>query len=277
VIVTRSGHRVPVNVRVSRIELEEGDTALWWRLLRAPLQPATAEPPSDSAAFELAAWMAHAAQELSGEPTPTELLNRAAHLAQASLPAANAVGIAYQRPGHRFEIMAVTGPLARLADDIQYRLDEGPCVDAARLQHAVVTGDVTADPRWPRLAGVIDKTGIRSVLACYLTTPQGRVGALNLYSVRGHAFDAGSQIVAEALAVHAGLALGATEQETTLRQAMGTREMIGQAVGILVERYKVTPTQAFSLLVRASQHRNIKLRDVAATLIETGEDPQPGP
>jgi AmiR/NasT family two-component response regulator len=92
-----------------------------------------------------------------------------------------------------------------------------------------------------------------------------------------NAFDAGAQIVAEALAVHAGLALGATEQETTLRQAMGTRETIGQAVGILVERYKVTPTQGFALLVRTSQHRNIKLRDVATKLIETGEDPQLDP
>jgi AmiR/NasT family two-component response regulator len=57
---------------------------------------------------------------------------------------------------------------------------------------------------------------------------------------------------------------------------MATRETIGQAVGILVERYKVTPTQAFALLVRSSQHRNIKLRDVAAQLVETGVDPQPG-
>ena len=173
--------------------------------------------------------------------------------------------------------MAVTGPIARLADEFQYRLDEGPCLDAARTQHAVVTGDVLNDYRWPRLADMMRETPVRSVLACYLTTPQGRAGALNVYSVRVNAFDAGAQVVAEALAVHAGLALGATEQEATLRQAMGTRETIGQAVGILVERYKVTPTQAFALLVRTSQHRNIKLRDVATRLIETGEDPQLDP
>ena len=277
VLVTRSGRRTPVDVQVSRIYLEDGVTALWWRLLPAPPPPATIEPPSDPSAFQLAAWIAHAAQELSGEPTPTELLNRAAHLVQASLPAAHAVGIAYRRPGHRFEIMAATGPLARLADEIQYRLNEGPCVDAALMQHAVVTGDVSTDPRWPRLAQMIRETPVRSVLACYLTTPQGRAGALNLYSTTANAFDAGTQVVAEALAVHAGLALGATEQENTLRQAMGTREQIGQAVGILVERYKVTPSQAFALLVRASQHRNVKLRDVAMHLIETGEDPLPEP
>jgi hypothetical protein len=277
VLVTGTGRRVPVNVRVSRICLEDGDTALWWQLLATPQPVSTIEPPTDPAAFQLAAWLAHAAQEMAGEPTPTELLDRAVHLTQASLPAAEAVGIAYQRPGHRFEIMAVTGPLARLADEIQYRLDEGPCVDAARVQHAVVTGDVITDPRWPRLAELIRETPVRSVLACYLTTPQGRAGALNLYSGVENAFDAGTQIVAEALAVHAGLALGAIEQENTLRQAMGTRETIGQAVGILVERYKVTPTQAFALLVRTSQHRNTKLRDVAARLIETGEDPPQGP
>jgi hypothetical protein len=277
VLTTGSGHRVPVTARVSLIALEDGTNALWWRLLPLPRHTTADQPPPDSSGFELAAWMAHAAQQLASEPTPTELLNRAAHLAQASLRGADAVGIAYQRPGHRLEIMAVTGPLARLADEIQYRLNEGPCVDAARLKHAVVTDDVTVDPRWPRLAALITETGVRSVLACHLTTPQGRVGALNIYSTKTHAFDAGAQIVAEALAVHAGLALGATEQETTLRQAMGTREMIGQAVGILVERYKVTPTQAFALLVRTSQHRNTKLRDVAAELIETGEDPRPGP
>lgn len=276
VLVTRSGRRVPVDVHVSRIFLEDGDVALWWRLLPAA-KPPTIEPPSDPSAFQLAAWMAHAAQELSGEPTPTELLNRAVHLVQASLPAAGGVAIAYQRPGHRFEIMAVTGPLARLADELQYRLNEGPCLDAAGMQHAVVTGDVTNDYRWPQLAEMMRETPVRSILACYLTTPQGRTGALNLYSSTINAFDAGAQVVAEALAVHAGLALGATEQEATLRQAMGTRETIGQAVGILVERYKVTPTQAFALLVRTSQHRNIKLRDVATRLIETGEDPQLGP
>lgn len=259
---------------MTRIAVGVGDTALWWRLLPAQDPVPTIEPPSDPSAFQLAAWLAHAAQELSGEPTPTELLNRAVHLTQASLPAADAVGIAYQRPGHRFEVMVETGPLARLADEIQYRLDEGPCVDAARARHAVVTGDVTADPRWPRLAELMRQSGVRSVLACNLTTPQGRIAGLNLYSTATDAFDAGAQVVAEALAVHAGLALGAVEQEVTLRQAMGTRETIGQAVGILVERYKVTPTQAFALLVRTSQHRNIKLREVATRLIETGEDPQ---
>jgi len=277
VLATRGGHRVPVSVRVSPIALEDGTTALWWRLLPLPRNTTIDQPPAETSGYQLAAWMAHAAQELAGEPTPTELLNRAAHLAQASLREAHAVGIAYQRPGHRLEIMAVTGPLARLADEIQYRLNEGPCVDAARMKQAVVTDDVTVDRRWPRLAAMITETGVRSILACHLTTPQGRVGALNIYSTKTHAFDSGAQIVAEALSVHAGLALGATEQETTLRQAMGTREMIGQAVGILVERYKVTPTQAFSLLVRTSQHRNTKLRDVAAELIETGEDPRPGP
>ena len=268
----------PVAVTVSTIELGDGAPALWWQL-----EPEAAPEPSHQREITqvlrplatLSELIARSAGELANHPAPEEVLRRAVTLALSSVPGAEAVGVAYQRTPGTFEIVDVSGPVARRADELQYSLDEGPCVDAARQRETIYSPDVVHDERWPRLASSIGEIGVRSVLASHLATPQGRVAALNIYSTVPDAFPPSARLVARAFAAHAGIALGAVEQEHTLRQAMATREMIGQAVGILVERLKVTPGRAFAILVHVSQTHNIKLRDIAQRLVETGETPQP--
>ncbi|WP_142063664.1 ANTAR domain-containing protein [Pseudonocardia kunmingensis] len=97
------------------------------------------------------------------------------------------------------------------------------------------------------------------------------LGALNLYSDRVDAFDDESEHVGLLLASHAAVAMAGAQQQENLRAAIATRDLIGQAKGILMERYKVSEDQAFAILVRASQNANRKLRDVAEQLGSSGE------
>jgi GAF domain-containing protein len=128
------------------------------------------------------------------------------------------------------------------------------------------------EQRWPRFARRAAGLGVGSLLAVPLTTPRGTIGALNLYAARPGAFDDDDELTAVAYATHAAIALANAELESNLRTGLATREEIGRAVGILMERHRITASAAFDMLVVASQHSHRKLRDVAAWMNETGED-----
>lgn len=97
------------------------------------------------------------------------------------------------------------------------------------------------------------------------------MGTLSLYACGPAAFDLGSERAAAVLATHAALALSSHRVAANLGQALESRDVIGQGVGILMERHKVTPGAAFEMLASVSQHHNVKLRFVAAHLVDTGE------
>jgi GAF domain-containing protein len=173
-------------------------------------------------------------------------------------------------------------PLVVEVDALQHRTGEGPCLDALSSASAVYAEDLGDDPRWPNFGPEAEGQGIRSLLAVPLEL-SGAPGALNLYARYPRAFgviDRGRGLL---LAAMAGLAFGAArsheEEErksAQLHSALATREMIGQAQGILMERERISPDQAFDILRRASQHLNLKLRDVAQALVDTGERPDTG-
>ena len=129
---------------------------------------------------------------------------------------------------------------------------------------------MTAETSWPRFAAAASELGLRSLLACQLATARDRLGALNLYSTQPRAFDENSEILARAYATHVGVALASAEREANLRQALASREAIGQAIGILIERHKLTASQAFDLMVHISQRTHVRLRDIADELVRTG-------
>ena len=138
--------------------------------------------------------------------------------------------------------------------------------------------DLADDPRWARFGPAAVEVGIRSVLAYRLSDRP--ISALNLYARMPAAFVATDRAKGLSFATLAGLALGAAEERAVderrfanLHEALRTRELIGQALGILIERERITADQAFEVLRRACQHLNIKLRDVARNLVETGETP----
>jgi GAF domain-containing protein len=163
------------------------------------------------------------------------------------------------------------------ADQLQYELGQGPCLDAVWEQDVFHIEDLTTERRygdWSRR--VVAEAGIRSSLSLQLfTDPEGVVslGALNLYSPRPRSFDADTRGEAVAFAAHAAIALQSAQAGAHLRSGLVTRTVIGQADGILMERLKITADRAFGVLSRLSPESNVKLRDVARHLVETGEIP----
>ena len=148
-----------------------------------------------------------------------------------------------------------------------------------RVRELVPQRDVTADPRWPRWGPEAGRLGLRSVLAVRLATPgQDTQGALNFYSPDVGAFAESETVdLAQVYAVHAANALSSAHLATGLQTALTSRHTIGLAQGILMERYGLDQHHSFELLRRTSSVHNVKLRDVAAAVVETGVLPGPRP
>jgi GAF domain-containing protein len=184
---------------------------------------------------------------------------------------------------------ASTGVLAERMDALQYRQGQGPCPDAAAAEEwtAIVVHDLPDDPRWPEIGAEDAASQARSVLSISLFAGPGSgaggveqaVGSLNLYAAAAGMCGESERDTALLLGLYAALALAATEavgdageRIDQLQEAMATRNVIGQAQGILMERHKFTAGQAFDRLRAASMNLNRKLREVAKDLIETGEE-----
>jgi GAF domain-containing protein len=176
-----------------------------------------------------------------------------------------------------------TDPLVEEIDTLQRESGQGPCLDAISQRVMVYGDDLHSDERWPSFGPAADERGIRSVLALPLTA-SGTMGAVNLYAQYPAAFgvvDRAKGVILASLASVALTAAHSLEDEErrieNLHSALSSREVIGQAQGILMERERIAADQAFDVLRRASQYLNIKLREVAQTLVDTGERPETGP
>lgn len=130
--------------------------------------------------------------------------------------------------------------------------------------------DIREEDRWPRFAGRAADLGVRSMLSFQLFVTGSTMGALNLYSSRPGAFGEESESVGLVFASHAAVALVSAQHEEHLRAALASRDLIGQAKGILMNQFRITADQAFQVLVRASSHTNRKLVDIAEELCATG-------
>jgi GAF domain-containing protein len=223
--------------------------------------------------LELAQMFADIAHELAAAPTLDATLEHVVALAVTAVPGADMAGISWLHHDQTIETPACSDPLVVQCDAAQYEFGEGPCVDAAWDGEFYVVDDMTTERRWPKFAARAAELGIKSMLACQLSAPQKTVGALNLYALEPRAFDLESQQIATVYAAHASIALANRRLQADLKRAFESRGVIGQAVGILVERRRITPEEAFNLLVRASQTRHVKLRELAAYVVETGVDP----
>jgi GAF domain-containing protein len=175
-----------------------------------------------------------------------------------------------------------TDPIVAVVDSLQQGTGEGPCLDAIAHRLMFYADDLSRDLRWLHFAPQAAEAGIRSVLALPLSV-DAQLGALNLYARYPSAFGVMDRARATILASLASLALSAAHshedeerRKLNLQAALATRETIGEALGILMERERITSNQAFDILRRASQHLHIKLREVAQNLIDTGEDPDTG-
>ncbi|GAA1426348.1 hypothetical protein GCM10009616_00650 [Microlunatus lacustris] len=223
---------------------------------------------------ELARAMAEAALLLN-EPSEDmdTVLSRLIEAALQTVPDVDLVSISVASRD-AVSTKAATDPLARTVDQLQYDLQEGPCIDALLdpAESEVVVDDLTADQRWPRYAPAAASHGLRSQMGIAIYREGHSVGGLNLYAARPHAFDDETRAAAEIFAVHAAVALDKARTVTSLTAALESRQIIGQAVGIVMHTYTVSESAAFHYLTRVSQTTNIKLRDVAARMVAIAND-----
>ena len=206
-------------------------------------------------------------------PTPVRTAEEVVHYACEHLQADDG-GITLIRARGRLQTIAPTSPTVSQADAFQDELDEGPCRDNSWHGQTLLSQDLSDDRRWPDWACRAIDIGIHSVLAVELTSPDGRrLGSLNLYWGHARSFTADDIAFAHIFARHAALALAKSLQEAGLNLALDGRKLIGQAQGILMERYGLDETRAFEVLRRYSQDHNIKLRRVAEILVSSRELP----
>ncbi|WP_432560915.1 GAF and ANTAR domain-containing protein [Kineococcus sp. SYSU DK003] len=217
----------------------------------------------------LAADLAALARDLQQERRPQDVMQQIAVSAVAMVGADHA-SISLVRRHREVWSAAVTDEVARTFDASQEELGEGPCLDAMYSEQVVRSEDLSGDPRWPVLATRSVQLGVRSLLCFQLFVHRGTLGGLNLFAARAGAFDEEAELVGAAVAAHAAVALADTQQFSDLTTALTTRDVIGQAKGILMERFKIDADQAFALLTRISQNRNVKLHDLAEELVRTG-------
>ena len=212
--------------------------------------------------------MAALARTLSAPRTVDERLRAITASVVDLMPAETCAGILLVSKGTTFETVAPTSPLLRKLDSVQKELGQGPCVAAAIKNLVVRSDDLRTETRWPQFAAAAVDSGIFSSISFQLFTAREKMGALNLFAFEPNAFGPEEEATAEVLAAHAALALTAARTEEQLRSAISSRDIIGQAKGMLMERFGINAIEAFELLTKLSQETNVRLNAVAQQVIE---------
>jgi ANTAR domain/GAF domain len=210
-----------------------------------------------------------AARRMADGLSPSDLdttLRQITRAAVEVLPNVQYSSITVRHADGRLVTSAPTDDLLLRIDGVQYDLQEGPCYDAAVDQAYVISSNLGADERFPKYGPMAVENGIRSQVGVRLFDTKSSHGALNLYSRHVGAFD-DLETLNGLFAHQAGVAIAYAHHVENLEEAVRTRTTIGQAVGIVMERYHLDDERAFAFLARLSQQRNVKLRQVAEELI----------
>jgi GAF domain-containing protein len=218
----------------------------------------------------LADQLSELARTLEKQPDLQATLDTIVRSAVTTVPGATEASISQIQRRRDVKTLAATGELIRSVDHAQYDLGEGPCLDTLYEQETIRLSDLGTEDRWPRFVARARELGVGSMLAVQLFVDGEDLGALNLVSRQPQAFDDESEHVALLFASHAAVAMSGERARGHLKTAVSTREVIGQAQGILMERFKISSETAFHMLIVASQNSNRKLRDVAEDLVSTG-------
>jgi GAF domain-containing protein len=198
------------------------------------------------------------------------LLDELTESAARSVPGARYAGITVADRDGTVDSATSTGRYPALLDKIQQVHREGPCLSAAWEQHVIRVDDLTRDERWPAYSReAVEQTPIRSIVSYQLFTEHRTIGALNLYAEQPDVFDDEAVELGLIFATHTALAWKLVRREEQFRSALGSRDIIGQAKGMLMERFKIDAVQAFALLKRLSQNSNTPVAAVARRLIES--------
>jgi len=206
-----------------------------------------------------------------------DVLGEISEIGRRSIPGSEAASVTLVRGGEAFTA-AYRGDIAADAEKLQYERGYGPCLDAGRAGLVFLVPDMRTEERWPDYAAQVVQRGVLSSLSVPLPFQGTTIGALNHYATRPDAFGEEDVSRGEEIAAFIAVAVANAEHSTrsadeaaNMRRAMESRATIEQAKGILIERHKLTADAAFTVLARASQRSNVKLRDVADHLVQTGE------
>jgi GAF domain-containing protein len=227
-------------------------------------------PPSSVATAAVFAQLAQDLHRISG------VEQTAAAVLRAGSQVINCTHAGLVLKGRRDGLRAgpATDKIVDTVNQLQIEQRHGPAADVLAGQDVVLVPDTCVEGRWPEWAGAAAELGLRSLLALPLATNDGVLGVLELFGTEPAAFGPCDVDTAQALCGHLAVALRNARQEETLREAMESHKLIGQAMGILMERYGIDADQAFAVLRRCSQDRNLLMRDLANQLINTGRLPE---
>ncbi|HEU4948343.1 MAG TPA: GAF and ANTAR domain-containing protein [Kribbella sp.] len=223
---------------------------------------------SGSGPVHLARVMTEVAASLQTPMELSETLELITRAAADTIPGVDEVSVSVTTREQKIETLAPTHPLTTRADELQVAFGEGPCLEAALEEPVLACEDLAADPRWPRYGPAAAELGFGAQLAFQFRADPNIRGALNLYSWTSHGIDPEVWELGALFAGQIALAMGWARHTETLHQALATRNLIGQAIGIVMERYRLDPDRAFAFLVRTSQAGNIKVHDVAQGIVD---------
>ncbi|MCV7445514.1 GAF and ANTAR domain-containing protein [Mycobacterium paraense] len=230
------------------------------------------DPSHPNSTHELAERMARLSREMAAPRALEHVLTDVTAAAVQLIPATDIAGVLLVKRGGDFESLADTDSLVAELDRLQHEFGEGPCADAALKQTVVRTDDLRKEPRWPRYAPAAVQHGVLSSLSFKLYTADRTAGALNLFSFQAGAWDTEAETIGSVFAAHAAAAIMAGRHGEQMESALSSRDRIGQAKGIIMERYGVDDVRAFEMLRALSQEGQTKLVDIAERVIETRSD-----
>jgi transcriptional regulator with GAF, ATPase, and Fis domain len=217
--------------------------------------------------------LAAAARDMANEDSTQATLQRAVALATELIDGCDLAGVSVVHTDH-INTPAATDETFRVVDEAQFQMRQGPCLDALKDHETVSSNDLATDERWPEWGPrMVDEAGVKSCLCFQLFTDGDSLGALNLYSRDTHGFTSADLDNGLALAAQVAIALAAAQNEDHLITGLVNRTVIGQAQGILMERYDLSSDAAFHVLVRFSTSLNAKLHEVARRIVTTGHLP----
>jgi GAF domain-containing protein len=212
------------------------------------------------------------ARDLQRLASSQEVLDRIVNEVVTMVPGCEDATITLAEKRRSAESAAASSPRAALFDELQSASGEGPCLDALFEQPTVRVDDLSVDGRWPTLSARVDELGARSMVCFQLfVTGDNTLGSLDLLATGTDVFTDESEHIGLMFASHAAIALADAQELEGVTMALVNRDLIGQAKGVLMERHKISATQAFHLLTRQSQAANRKLVDVAQELIRSLE------
>jgi len=215
--------------------------------------------------------IAEIVQELHSRPDADSdtVIAELAEQAAVEIPGAEYAGVTVTRNAKFIDTPAATHKWPVLLDEIQQRHREGPCLTAAWEHKTVHVADLQTDERFPLYRrDALEQTPIRAVMAFQLFIADQTMGALNVYAEQAHAFGPESKDIGLVFAAHSSVAWNAARRDEQYKRALASRDIIGQAKGMIMERYGVDAVRAFELLRKLSQDSNVPLMQIAKELVE---------